>query len=284
MKRWMSGYVATGLIVVLLLASQGALATSAQDTSDDAQATEIADLQTRVAALETQLAQESGEREPSGSSDLQTRVAGAGGEPGGTPTSSTAAGPVLFEANAETGFADWTEGYFGGFENQFRDEDGILVADPGGYTLLYAPYLTTTPDYILEAEIRLTTPGPGTPEAFGGTIAGLGARLGDWREGIRTGYTATTKGDNAGIDTDVIDSLAVISDLPTAGLPDVNDGEWHVYRFEVLGSQLRFLIDGVLILQVTDMQFTGVGFEGRVAIVTSLGPLEVRAFRVIAWS
>jgi hypothetical protein len=285
-NRWIGGCLVVGVLAIVAVSLAPSAGTRAQNGTEDDNATAIADLQTRVAVLETVQA---GDLEPAQLqatqiADLQTRVAALETAIAGSPSTSASGEAVLFEANAQTGFDDWTDGYFGGFANQFTVQDGILVAEEGGYTVLYAPYLTTSPDYILEAEIQLIPPGPGTPEtATNWTIAGLAARYKDNGFGEDDeGYTATTQGSGAEIEAEEFTSVGSMSGLPGAGLPDVSEG-WHVYRFELRGDQLRFLIDGVLIAEGTDSQFTGFGADGRVGIVASLGPLEVRSFRVLAW-
>lgn len=285
MKRWFGAYLTVVLLTAVVAGSWFSFGTTAQQETGDERATGVAEFQDWASELEAD-----GEGASTAIADLQTRVAiletaVASPEEVGppVPAGSPVAGEILFEANAETGFDNWTEGYFGGFTNQFTTEDGILVAEEGGYTVLFAPYLTTSPDYILEAEIRLTPPGPGTPEPeVIWTIAGLAARYNDDAPEGDEGYLALTRGRSAELEAEESESLASISNLPGAGLPDPSDG-WHTYRFELYGDNLRFLIDGVLIAEASDAKFKGYHVEGRVGVVASLGPLEVRAFRVIGW-
>src|SRR5688572_28610583 len=104
--------------------------TLAQDDSAESQSSAIADLQTRVAVLETAVA-EGGATEESDAAE----------RPALSLTPSAAGGAILFEEPQETGFTQWTEGYFGGFgSNQFTSQDGMLVAEAGYWTVLYAPY------------------------------------------------------------------------------------------------------------------------------------------------
>jgi hypothetical protein len=248
MERWFGGYLAVGFLVVAVATLPAWLGTAAQDGAEG---------------------------------NESTAVAGGPAPTTGTPAGDT----ILFQANAETGFADWTEGYFGGSSNQFTERDGMLGAAAGGLTVLYAPYLTASPDYVLEVEVRLVPP-PGTPEADVGisyTIAGLAARYKDAPFGEPDeGYMATTQGTGAILVAQPVETLAANGDLAGAGLPDARVG-WHLYRLEVRGDQLRFLIDGVPVAEATDARFTGFGTDGRVGVVASLGPIEVRAFRVLAW-
>jgi hypothetical protein len=256
MRRWIGGLLTAGLLAVVVVSLTPTSGIRAQDANEDDQATAIADLQTRVAALETAVA--------------------------GTPGAETG-GKVLFEANAQTGFDEWTEGYFGGFTSQFTVKDGILVADVGGYTILYAPYLTTTPDYVLEAEIRQIPTSPGTPEPAFGTIAGLAARYKDNdypKDNV--GYVATTWGTGVELKGEDGSLLASSEKLIGADKVDPREG-WHTYRLEVHGDSLRFLIDGTPVAKGTGATSTGIGEDGRVGVIASLGPLEVRSFRVLAW-
>jgi hypothetical protein len=261
--------------------------TGAQDDPDDEQASQIADLQTRVAMLETVQAERSDNPdaiEATEIAELQTRVANLETAIAGGPSVTSSDQTVLYEANADTGWADWTEGYFGGFSNQFTDENGVLTAAAGGFTVLFAPYLTTSPDYILEAEIQLVPPSDGTPgTAFGSTIAGLAARyLLSSSFSDREGYLARTQGNTASIESASSGGLGSIAELTGDDLPDIQHG-WHTYRLEVRGATIRFLIDDILLVEINDDRFTGFGEDGRVGILASLGPLEVRRFRVLAW-
>jgi hypothetical protein len=281
MNRWLVGLF---FILALVLAASVGFGTTAQEADIDARSTAVAELQEWVEG-------NAATPEPDAViADLQTRVAFletavASGEPG-SPDGTPSAENVLFEANARTGFTDWTEGYFGGFSNQFTVRDGILVAEEGGYTVLYAPYLTETPDYILEAEIRLLPRPvePATPDPWGlSTIAGIAARYFDASIEDQEGYTAITQYGGAILRTISRDRLDANGDLAATGLPDPEDLEWHHYRFELRGDQLRFLIDEQLVAEAVDDRYRGTGAEGRVGIVASLGPLEVRSFRVLSW-
>lgn len=292
MRRWISAGLVLAVLIVGLAGFAPSTGTSAQGDIDDEQATQIADLQTRVAVLETVQAERSDDPDALQATQLaglQTRVAGletaiSGQETVSTPTVTASDEEVLYEANADTGWDGWTDGYFGGLSNQFSDEDGILTAAAGGYTVLFAPYLTTSPDYILEAEIHLLPPDEGTPEtATRWTIAGLATRyVPNAATGDREGYLARTQGSSATIEDPAFGVLASASDLNGEELPNLLDG-WHTYRFEVRGDELRFLIDNVLIAEATNDQINGFGEDGRVGILASLGPLEVRSFRVLAW-
>jgi hypothetical protein len=280
MNRWLVGLL---LICVLVFAASVGFGTTAQEADSDARATAAAELQ--------KWAEGATEKPDSDAliSDLQTRVAvletAVASDESASP-GTPGAGNVLYEANAQTAFADWTEGYFGGFANQFTVRDGILVAEEGGYTVLYAPYLTESPDYILEAEIRLLPRPvePATPDPWGlSTIAGLAARYFDASIEDQEGYTAITQHGGAILRTIGRDRLDANSDLVEMGLPDPEDLDWHLYRFELQGDQLRFLIDGQLVAAAVDDRYRGIGTEGQVGIVASLGPLEVRSFRVLSW-
>jgi len=281
MKRWLIGFFVFSLLAMSFVAFPSSSSVTAQDDSAESQASEIADLQTRVAVLETAVAE--------GQSGQSTSDASTGrpvlAEEDGTPVAGE--GEVLYEANQQTGFSGWTEGYFGGFSNQFTEQDGMLVAAPGFWTVLYAPYLPTTPDYIVEAEMRqpvsTVTPGVGTPAPVTSTIAGLAVRYwnASWDE--QGGYTAYTWNDSPTLESPGDEAIANVTEPQLPFPPHPTDGEWHTYRVEIRGDTLRLLIDGALILEATGLQYQGYGELGRVGILVSLGAVDIRAFRVIAW-
>ena len=103
-----------------------------------------------------------------------------------------------------------------------------------------------------------------------------------WEE--QAGYTAYTWNTSRYIESPG-DEVITLTDLPPlTGLPpDPTDGEWHTYRVEIRGDTLSMYIDGVLMIEATGLQYQGYGDEGRVGILVSLGAVEIRAFRVIAW-
>jgi hypothetical protein len=276
MKRWLSGFIVLCMLAMTFAVFQTSSGTSAQDDSAESQASAIADLQTRVAVLETAAAG-------------GTQEADAGSRPALTLTSRAGDSAVLFEEPAATGFTDWTEGYFGGFgDNQFTVQDDMLVAEPGFWTVLYAPYLTESPDYIVEAEMRqppnAVTPEAGSPVPIVSAITGLAVRYwnASWDE--QAGYTAYLSGGGYPyIESPGDESIQTQNLLPGIESPDPADGEWHTYRVEIRGDTLRFYLDGVLIIEALGLQYQGTGEEGRVGILVSLGAVEIRSFRVLAW-
>jgi hypothetical protein len=140
MKKVLSGFFVLCLLATSFVAFRPSPGVTAQDDSADAQASEIADLQTRVAALETAVA--GAESDTEEAEDSAGRPVLSDDE-GATPAAGD--GEILFEEPAATGFNRWTEGYFGGFgANQFTVQDDMLVAEPGFWTVLYAPYLPET--------------------------------------------------------------------------------------------------------------------------------------------
>jgi hypothetical protein len=274
MKRWLSGFIALCVVAMSFAVLQSSPGTSAQDDSAESQASAIADLQTRVAVLETAAAG-------------GTETAG-GGHPALSLTPEAGDSAILFEEPAATGFREWTEGYFGGFgDNQFTVQNDMLVAEPGFWTVLYAPYLTDSPDYIVEAEMR-QPPAPatsetGSPVPIVSAIAGLAVRY--WNESWdeQAGYTAYTSATYSYIETPGDEELQVQLLLTGIEGPDPTDGEWHTYRVEIRGDTLRLYIDGMLIIEALGLEYQGIGEQGRVGILVSLGAVEIRSFRVMAW-
>ena len=105
MKQLIGGLLVVCALAMLFAAFRSSPgSTLAQDDSAASQSSAIADLQTRVAVLETAVAEGSATEE----SDAAER-------PALSLTPSAAGGAILFEEPQETGFTQWTEGYFGGF-------------------------------------------------------------------------------------------------------------------------------------------------------------------------
>jgi hypothetical protein len=57
------------------------------------------------------------------------------------------------------------------------------------------------------------------------------------------------------------------------------NSDYHTFRLEVVGSSLRFLIDGNLVVSATNTQFSS---PGRVGLWSWQYPIEIRKFRVLS--
>jgi hypothetical protein len=226
-----------------------------------AQATELADLETRVARLET---------------------AAAGPTLAGSPIAATpVAGGASYEATDTAAFAAWTDKYLGAFVDPWVVRDGILAFEGDfGYSIIFAPHEPAGPDYVIEAEVQVTD--SAVCEGLILCKFGLMARYvedtaGTEDAGYEGGVYVGAVTSSALIETyATLDTLASL-DLGAAGLPDPTTG-WHTYRFEVEGDHLRLLIDGVPVAEATDSRYAE---AGQVGIFSNI-PIEVRAVRVFA--
>lgn len=58
---------------------------------------------------------------------------------------------------------------------------------------------------------------------------------------------------------------------------------WHTYRVETKGDTIRFLIDGVLVTELSGAECGPVTDGGRVGIGSSVVLASVRSFRVLSF-
>jgi hypothetical protein len=198
-----------------------------------------------------------------------------------TPTStlpplSLTPGTVLYEANAELGWSGWTAPSWHVLSDRLSNDslsEGVWISAP------YQP--DRIADYAVEAEIRLSNREENCEgvvgDGEGGTLDysyGIVARAvtrGSYSVGIRSVTCRQRASIYAGREERAprnVDDLAVLSDT-----------DWHTYRVEVEGTFVRLLIDGEVIVQTTDDQFTE---GGQVGLWSNNLELDVRRFRVIA--
>jgi hypothetical protein len=242
-RRGFLGLAATAV----LLPGVGFLRTSAQGV----------DLEATVHALETQV------------SALQTQVAET--EPdSATPPSSA---DVLFEADWSKGIGDWKGDFSWSVLN------GMLIttysdANNGAGTIS-APF-TVEPgsSFAVEAEMQYLD--------VIGEIGGLGLFGRAQREGMYcAGYFA---GNQYAENQELFIKNLHGNDLFNPGNDDANvnftvDNEWHTYRLEISGTNLRLFFDGRLAVEDQDAEFlegTGVG------VWSAQYQAIIRSFQVIS--
>jgi hypothetical protein len=143
---------------------------------------------------------------------------------------------------------------------------------------IFAPYRPESADYAVEADLRVTKEGlsfgivvradipPGRKRE--GYAAGMGANLARpvqhpthicYLEGIRSPF---------------IQNGCILDGQIFPPGPD-----WHTYRVEASGNEIRLLIDGKVMVNTRDNRFLS---AGRVGLWSSQYQLDVRSFRVIA--
>jgi hypothetical protein len=159
-------------------------------------------------------------------------------QPTNTP-SAPQPGELLYQADWTSGFNGWT------IPQGWKTVSGELVND--GITnsdatqLALPPKITRyTPNYAVEAKIQYVRDGHGCglDNAFGLSVRGESS--GDYRAGIISwGAAFIVDGDTCRNDA-----------LTQVHYP--LDTDWHTYRVEVHGNDIKLLIDGYSILETTD--------------------------------
>jgi len=193
--------------------------------------------------------------------------------PSPPPTQTSPVGKVLYETHnfsGWTGTSDW---------KVLSDTTHTLVNDatrdhsqPPYGPSIPAPYLVQgTDDYAVEAMIQVSSTNVHTYyPCFGITVRGT--PVGTSWQGYYIGIGCYTYLDDAFMsDVNTIDSYLKSAQF-TAGT------SWHTYRVEVRGNDIKFLIDGGLILELTDNTYlTG----SQVGLFCYSVQLSVSYFKVI---
>jgi serine/threonine protein kinase len=188
--------------------------------------------------------------------------------PTATPTTTTTAtltpmptpvtgAAVLYQADWSTGLGGWTG------RSDWKTTDGMLVDDgtgPHNWQLsVTAPYTPSTPNYAIEADIQVVNVG-------GCSSFGLVARATDSAPGNQGGINyCEFRGAN----------LWDVADANTGYDPGSG---WHTYRLEVQANELRFFVDGVLMVSGMDNQYLA---PGKVGLWCDQMQVNVRSFRVL---
>ena len=171
------------------------------------------------------------------------------------------------------------DGWSGGPE--WKVVSNMLVNDgsAGGVTTwnyrpspIVAPYKPASPDYTVEAEIQLIREPTGYFSEWG---FGIAVRLDE--QGVAGYYTGFygQPGWGAGNSTAIIgtENQGIMSNEYR------HNTDWHVYRIEVKGNSIRFLLDGVPLLATIDNRYLS---AGQIGLYSSHCILDVRSFKVIA--
>ena len=159
--------------------------------------------------------------------------------------------------------------------------NGVLVNDGQGivsHPWLEAPFAPPDGDYALEAEIRVIGVSGRHCEQSFGVVAG-GERDVVWGGGV---IFACDKVRRARL-TDVTNWSAGYNRHRVLDATEFEPGgEWHTYRLEVNGAQVRLLIDGELVLEEEDDEAADDGAAGEVGVWSHGVQLEVRWVAVFA--
>jgi hypothetical protein len=179
-----------------------------------------------------------------------------------TPTVASApvsvAGTVLYQA-------DWSQGWSGGSAD-WNVVNGELVnngssSDQRAAPTIVAPYSVKSADYAVEMRARATAQWP----CFdAGILRGFSDASG-WH-----GYKAAVCDQKVRLQVDDNTIIAV---------PFQPGNGWHVYRFEVQGPNLRFFVDGALLVRAYDTHYS---LGGQVGLKSYETYLEVSDLKIIA--
>jgi hypothetical protein len=181
--------------------------------------------------------------------------------------------------------ADWSGGFDGWMASpDWKTVSGQLVNDGtnGDATqFAHAPTCTANPaNYAVEAEIQYVRDGYGCypPADYGYIAFGLSVRgesSGDYRMGIvhRYGTMAAFIFDHGSSDT------CPNFYPPLAKASYSLDTNWHTYRVEVRGNDIKLLIDGQSVIEAIDNHHLT---SNSVGLWSTGTVLNVRSFKVIA--
>ncbi len=218
---------------------------------------------------------------------LAMAVAGGIGLPRGTVDAAQAevrsvqvplaAGSLLYAGGRGLGgFAGWTESDGTPLRGWSLAGDMLVSTgtDAGKGTIIppYQPGKHMIADYAVEAQIQLqqTLPGASGYPNYGLQARGQGGY----------GYFAVYEADgHAGYPE--IWNIHGYTRIAAKFFLQFNPHIWHTYREEVVGKDVRFLIDGVMVLHGQNTQWTDGGFAGLYAYYARIA---VRSFTIRALS
>ncbi len=159
--------------------------------------------------------------------------------------------------------SDWSKGMSGWSSvDGWKTVDNMLVNDgSSGFVWIIAPFTPFKADYAVEAQIQSIE---NSQDRW--KNAGIIVRGGD-----NIGY-------KVGFNTDGSAFISSFSDRNSQTRPFNPKAEWHTYRAEAVGNHTRLLIDGTMIIDMTDNQYLN---NGQVGLWSSGVQLNVRSFKVI---
>ena len=206
-----------------------------------------------------------------------------------TPTMPVA-GTILYKADTSGGLEALDAGA------GWNLVDGMLVSDGTSGSTVYAPFDPNgLADYAIEAEIQFVrTNGP-----RGFSLLGRSGDSGSVSLYAFCGYrgfnSITCDERHQGVALSILDAndpdqtssseLGNGREVYTPGdtlaaQQFTDDGDWHTYRLELDGNQIRGLIDGAIVLTTQDNRLLDPGLAA--LAVREETQINVRAFRVIA--
>jgi hypothetical protein len=179
---------------------------------------------------------------------------------------------VLYQADWSSGFNGWTA------SQDWKTVSGELVNDgTNGDTtqFAHAPKITPyTANYAVEADIQAVRAGNGCYDyAFGLSVRGESG--GDYRVGVGApGPTTAFIVDHTSSDGCPVYYWNALTKASYS-----LDTDWHAYRAEVRGNDIKFLIDGQSVIETIDNHHLT---SNSVGLWSNGMVINVRSFKVIA--
>ena len=190
--------------------------------------------------------------------------------PKGPGCTETAGGNVFYEADWSSGMNGWAG------SSDWKHVDSMLANDgsPGDLDRrITAPCQPPTNDYALEAQIQLIDP----ECVFGGGRKefGLIARAAEHEGGgVLGGFDC----DKAKIASTQYNPTLALDRETIQSEPFTPGGEWHIYRLEVQGNEIRFLVDGSLLFdKASNRNLSG----SKVGMFSHGAQINVASFKIM---
>lgn len=202
-----------------------------------------------------------------------------------TPIATTrpiAPGTVLYTTNWSNGLDGWAgpNGNSGTpyctATNSTLHCPGSSLAAPSEFTMFLPSYLPETPNYALEASIKVNNAGlPGNSGNYFGLFSRYPGSLG----GVQSGYVGGIEGSFGTLDTPVYYNPHTALFRAEGGY---NPGSTtHLYRFESKSNTFTMSIDGAQVFSETDQNNT-LPDAGELGLEVSGCDITVFSFQVIA--
>lgn len=182
---------------------------------------------------------------------------------------------VLYLANEQDGFEDWS-----GSPDWILRDGHLLNTGTAESNMIPAPYELPAgaSDYAVEVELRLIRCddpglGGGTPNTRGGFgIVVRAEEVGAYWVGFDCSKITEGGAGIWAVTSDEFDELAAVDQQEPV------DAEWHRYRVEVEGFEIRLFVDDNLVIETMDLRLVS---PGQVGLWSSHAQVEVRGFTVV---
>ncbi len=207
---------------------------------------------------------------------------------GSKPPASTPPQPSnsLYQANWSGGLNGWSG------SSDWKTVNGMLINDgtartheTNGTTLpIFAPYRPHSANYAVEAEMQFVSMGDQGSEDCKNPVIAIAVRANN-QDGYLGGMDFPLGGCVGGNMAAIwnMNDIITHSRYPTgAALVSQNFSpgtDYHVYRIEARGNNIRLLIDGNVIATLTDNRYLS---PGQIGLLADAVQVNIRSFKVIA--